>query len=623
MWYVTYTATINGGASYFTYAANLDVTDRGGFLSSPTWYEASGSRSHSATASITNASSQPSSVVTIQPGAGFNVDAAGMTLSNARILVGGNDVTAEYCPMGDTDPLGAGVTGPSGGVAFGANPSTLPPATPHCVAWVSEVDQPTACYESDADRDLYVAAIEAAGIARWLGTHFSQVIGYSSSLAIIGSGCDLEVNLNGTAWDDDISSTKAGCPAVEHWSDFTGGTPPIGPSGDMALIAGTDRQALPDFMDDRTSGLRYLVQVPKPDPFVYVALDDSFAAGEGSDRFTGIDSTRYESGDNYPDSLLADYTLTQFFGGNACHRSLVNYAKINRDRFEPAQPSVLVDRTCSGALAFPENGGIPITARPEEGIGAATREEALAEAQLNQALWTLDRRDLSGADVDLLTVSMGGNDMGFADLVTACIVARLVREAVDTAEGLSAILAHRMHLDLPACALLDPIVADTGEGLEELARELPSAHDHIGDGFYDAMVFQVNHPAFLPRESEFAGDTCSGIDSRDAAYALSIASRLNSVIDEAVTASNARHEGRFTVVDIENQFGANPLCPDRIDEQYFVSVPFSGWPRGSSIPHRSPAAYWWAGLRKPCSTVPGPGKSQDNSAIRIRSTRSS
>ena len=133
--------------------------------------------------------------------------------------------------------------------------------------------------------------------------------------------------------------------------------------------------------------------IPASDDFVYVAFGDSFASGEGSDEFTSINASQYETGQNF-DSRINDNTLTDFFNidnqvGNACHRSLINYAKINADLLEPASPSTLVDRTCSGALVQPESGQPPIT-NPSVGSRDDTRIGVQSASQLNQSLWVLD-----------------------------------------------------------------------------------------------------------------------------------------------------------------------------------------------------------------------------------------
>lgn len=88
------------------------------------------------------------------------------------------------------------------------------------------------------------------------------------------------------------------------------------------------------------------IDEPEPEEFVHVALGDSYSSGEGARPF--------EDGTNYPLNQPPDSTLTDRFGGDSCHRSLVNYAKLNFGLLEQGTPPILVDRTCSGALIEPD-----------------------------------------------------------------------------------------------------------------------------------------------------------------------------------------------------------------------------------------------------------------------------
>ncbi|MEZ5340528.1 MAG: hypothetical protein R2706_03510 [Acidimicrobiales bacterium] len=93
----------------------------------------------------------------------------------------------------------------------------------------------------------------------------------SPSIAVVGSGCDIDVSLTDTEWDDVISSTTAVCPVVEHWetslADIT----------DAWVFSGTDEiveaggRTPVGTLDNITSGLRYSDALVDVDSFVYVA----------------------------------------------------------------------------------------------------------------------------------------------------------------------------------------------------------------------------------------------------------------------------------------------------------------------------------------------------------------
>ncbi len=284
------------------------------------------------------------------------------------------------------------------------------------------------------------------------------------------------------------------------------------------------------------------------------------------------------------DSTINDNTLTRFAvsgdPGNGCHRSLINYAKINAELFQPDQSSVLVDRACSGAEADPASGPkTPIMSDPDD-LVPTTRDEALQASQINQALWVLNERGLDNTDVDLITVSMGGNDMGFANLITACIASNVARQAID---GAALLDLPQTRLDEYArayisarwgsCAALDPIIADTANGIQRLRSLLPDAYAELAATYPNAEILQVNYPTFLPPGSIFPGDTCSGINPGDTDHAIGVANQLNDLISTQVAAANALYDNEIRVVDISDGFGPNPLCPTNIEDQYFVSIP--------------------------------------------------
>jgi len=98
-------------------------------------------------------------------------------------------------------------------------------------------------------------------------------------------------------------------------------------------------------------------------------------------------TTGYENGSSYPGAIgPQENTFSPEVtgsgvpsGGNGCHRALLNYAKINRDKLEPGKDVILIDRTCSGAQIQPEPGGKPpIVGNSGQGIDPSS--------QLRQAL---------------------------------------------------------------------------------------------------------------------------------------------------------------------------------------------------------------------------------------------
>jgi hypothetical protein len=130
------------------------------------------------------------------------------------------------------------------------------------------------------------------------------------------------------------------------------------------LVVGLTWQGRYAYTDD--------VAVPelRDNPGRYVALGDSYSAGEG---------------------------LVPFFTADGCHRSMqFSYTELLRHAGQPVlQPSDF--RACSGA-----------------------RTRQIYDFAQNTALGTQVRPGLLGPDVGLITLTMGGNDLHFSDVLKFC-----------------------------------------------------------------------------------------------------------------------------------------------------------------------------------------------------------
>lgn len=120
----------------------------------------------------------------------------------------------------------------------------------------------------------------------------------------------------------------------------------------------------------------------------YVALGDSYSSGEGAGDYEP--GTDYDRGDDWdPDNWGDDER-------NRCHRSRNAYSEIiSRDNdFAGGSESV----ACSGA--------------EREELGEANDNHDGESPQL----------DALDEDTSLVTMSMGGNDIGFKDVITDCVI---------------------------------------------------------------------------------------------------------------------------------------------------------------------------------------------------------
>lgn len=287
--------------------------------------------------------------------------------------------------------------------------------------------------------------------------------------------------------------------------------------------------------------------------FVYVAFGDSYQSGEGvGNSISRTDDylrLAYENGSNHPAAVGGQqntYTDAAVDGGNSCHRSLANYAKINADRLEPGAQVVLVDVTCSGAKIV-KDGKPGVVGR----TGSGTFDP---DSQVAQALERLAAVGLSADDVDLVSVGMGGNDARFGEIVQACLLPNLARrllKAYPNAPGEIEFIANQF----ATCERVDNHLFHTDEAIQALAAKQTAAQDVLLDVFDSARILQLTYPDSLPAERD-APSWCGGIRKEDLAFAKGKIDQIDDVVRETV-----EDQGRLEIVDIQSAFGGNALCP--------------------------------------------------------------
>lgn len=230
----------------------------------------------------------------------FDGQPYGVTYAATPLDASGNPYESPSC-SGAGDPLGLGVAVPYPFLAktfrddAGASPPKVAddpdPSFPHCIVWVSDIDEPIVCFQWQSQRDGYVAQVEAAVTSsRLLGTHYDEATGGGPSIAVMGIGCDIEVSLNDTTWNDTISSSAAGCPFVEHWTDYGGLPPAVGLGGLSEVVDSTTRTALGAALDNEASGLAYLSSISgyEADPdSTFGGTDSTGAAADPVDVSSG------------------------------------------------------------------------------------------------------------------------------------------------------------------------------------------------------------------------------------------------------------------------------------------------------------------------------------------------
>lgn len=217
------------------------------------------------------------------------------------------------------------------------------------------------------------------------------------------------------------------------------------------------------------------------------SLGDTFGLPAGSSDLTGsLAPTPYPGyvalGDSY--AALGDDTAPAG-GPESCDRSLANYPHQLADA--DARVGDLTDASCGGAQ-IPDLTG---------------RQDGAVPPQF----------DSLAPDTDLVTLSIGGNDIGFGTMV-ACLTRQGDFE------------------EIPSCrAALDDEITDAIASLEP---ELDGVYEAIGDASPDARVVTTQYMPLMPDEGESCAFT-EALPEDDVDWAREKTEQLNAAVDAAAT----------------------------------------------------------------------------------------
>lgn len=244
---------------------------------------------------------------------------------------------------------------------------------------------------------------------------------------------------------------------------------------------------------------------------VYAALGDSYASGSG----------------------IAPYAPgTDGADGNGCRRSTAAYPhRVGQD----------VDRRLSFHAC----------------AGARTNDFYQAKAQDEPA-----QLDQLGRDTGLVTFSIGGNDVGFADVMRDCI------------DGLELLPFKTCHGEERITGRVDAALdALRGTGAQADVHSYDAILDDIGSRAPDAEVVAVGYPPLFPAEGGGGGmlsDRCEGVKKADQRWMVEKTNELNGIVQAAAQ----RHGALFA--DPSAGFAGHELCGQ--DQAWFggllSAVPF-------------------------------------------------
>jgi lysophospholipase L1-like esterase len=264
------------------------------------------------------------------------------------------------------------------------------------------------------------------------------------------------------------------------------------------------------------------VRIPTQQPnATYVAMGDSFSAGEGIPPF----ETNTDVGGT---------------NENRCHRSSKAYPRL-----------LEFDSSLNlGSTAFVACSGATTNTVRNGGSAEGSWGEGPQIAALTQ-------------DTKVVTITIGGNDVGFKDFATACTVA--------------------------SCDFATTAYSDIhGKITSELPGKLADVYEAIDNATSsNADIYVVGYPQITPAEMPTGMNSAcypfnsSGVDNpdpelNDGATAYAVVTELNSVIHSAV---NAMNSSKFHFVDPNlpgSPFIGHDWCKqDRYFDQIGVPVPGS------------------------------------------------
>jgi hypothetical protein len=288
------------------------------------------------------------------------------------------------------------------------------------------------------------------------------------------------------------------------------------------------------------------------DKFVVVALGDSYQSGEGA-GFSVRPASAYR--DVFEKGTYSDGTDDRRKG---CHRALQDYTTLNRNAYKPGATVDLTDLTCSGALI---TGG-----DKKKAVTGPVGRPVESDSQLQQALDVLAGKGISPADVDLVTVGMGGNDAGFANTVKNCLAMSILNEIARRKLGSKA----QWLVDQVGCEYLDGVA--NADRLNATGSALPKAEADAGAKilarFPGAQVVQLDYPDSLPARN--SPEYCGGLRRSDVDYARDRARRIDGAVAKG---RDLLGSASWHVSSTRTTFGDNALCPGNPAQQLTNGVP--------------------------------------------------
>lgn len=271
-------------------------------------------------------------------------------------------------------------------------------------------------------------------------------------------------------------------------------------------------------------GLGSLDDVHKID---YLGMGDSFASGEGAFNYQAVTDTK----------------------GNKCHLSSRSYP------FLLASHGMLDNAhsvACSGAVMddlFKQNAKDldEYVGQAKDGKNQKQRFDSGEAYEIMQSYLPGKITQFSFVEElrpKRITISIGGNDVGFSDKLSSCLIGSIVSTCFNSYK-------------------------ERKEVLVEIASQIPrleSVYNQLKKD--DRQVYVIGYPKIIKTAGNCAGNV--HFNASEADYANSLAEQLNNTIKIA-----AKRSGVF-YVDVEDVFDGHKLCETNSDDAYVNGLTAGG-----------------------------------------------
>jgi len=249
----------------------------------------------------------------------------------------------------------------------------------------------------------------------------------------------------------------------------------------------------------------------------YSALGDSFSAGDGNEPYMnafGFDTT-----------------------ADGCHRSAAAYPVTIATQLYGGQTARFV--ACSGAVIR------------DVVVGKGKVPPGMEPSQLN----ALDNT------VDLVTISIGGNDIGFSSIATSCVLFGIICTFTDNTDAVNAIA--RIGKENDSGQILDPSTAPGSSS--DPVYTLDNIYATIRHDAPNARILVVGYPDLLPIN---APCLTAGLGTDVVNWLNGVEKSLNDTIKTEAERNGAEY------VDLSTAFAGHELCSFQPYVNLLVNPPF-------------------------------------------------